>query len=528
MLIAARRCVLRRHGTVTARRAASSGGTPAAAAVLEEWVRRRQAVDSGQSDLLARLLGQPHADASTVFANTDVHLRDCDVVGFDFDYTICGYTEALHELIYTSALRSLIDKQQYPPELGIMRYDPTFPCRGVFFEPEHGNLLKLDATNRIEVATFGRKPLSQRTIHRLYHGGHVRHDHVRSMRMMADLFCFAEICLVADVISWLASTKVSFVPAYVYEDVKTAVADVHRSGLLYSTILTDPGRYVEPPHSLVQYFGRLRAAGKRTFLLTNSPFSYVDGVMRHLLAAGSDRGSSRDAGDRQVSSAQGWTSLFDLVVCSADKPHFFASDRPFRRMDPRSGRVDWAPIAAWPPPDLFEGGNVLLHGNLGALVRLTGYERVLYLGDHVESDMRDPRRLGWRTAMILSELAHDVHAKNSDAYRAKLALLLEAKDFLGNLFSCRPHLAAADKEAVHAAVAADMEALRADLRAQCGSRFGSPFSCDSQSSLFGLRMHRWADLYTSRLDNLHRLPVDAYLSPRSTTTTLPHEVRVMA
>lgn len=478
------------------------------APILNEWRLRREAVDAGESELLHKMLAQRQADPASIFSNTDVHLSDYDCHGFDFDYTLCSYKEPLHELIYQSALRILIDKFKYPAELGaLLRYDPTFPARGVFFEPQHGNILKLDATNRVEVAFFGRKKLARRTINRLYSGnGHLRHDHVRGMRMMADLFCFAEIGLLADVIHWLASTPLTFVPAYVYSDVMASVGEVHRSGLLYNAVLRSPDKYVDPPRHLAEYFRRLREAGKRTFLLTNSPYHYVDGVMQHV--------HGRD-----------WRSLFDTIVVQAQKPDFYVSERPFRRVNPFTGRVDWAPLTSWPPTDGL--GNVVLGGNLRDFVRLTGYDRVLYCGDHVEADMRDPRRLGWRTAMILSELSRDVAVQNSDAYRAGLTKLLEAKDFLANIFSCRPYLSAEAKQAVLGHMGEEMEGLREEVRALFGSRFGSVFSSDTQSSLFGLRMYRWTDLYTAKVDHFNSHPVDAFLSPGGTTRTLPHDVRVV-
>ena len=63
--------------------------------------------------------------------------------------------------------------------------------------------------------------------------------------------------------------------------------------------------------------------------------------------------------------------------------------------------------------------------------------RVLYTGDHIDADMRDPRRFGWRTAMILSEMGNDVEVQNSESYRVALTRILEAKDFVSNVFSVR-------------------------------------------------------------------------------------------
>jgi hypothetical protein len=190
--------------------------------------------------------------------------------------------------------------------------------------------------------------------------------------------------------------------------------------------------------------------------------------------------------------------------------------------------------------------NVYVHGNLRSFVEQTGFSTgVLYVGDHVEADTRDPRRFGWRTAMILSEVNYhqckyyvsisplwaqvekDVEVNNSDAYRLHLTQLLEAKDYISNLYSCRPSLSLYDKDAVRTRMLDEMEQVRQAMRNMFGTPWGSIFSSDAQSSLFGLRIYRWTDLYSSDLKNLLHVPLDAYLSPRSTTKTLPHDVRIV-
>jgi hypothetical protein len=183
--------------------------------------------------------------------------------------------------------------------------------------------------------------------------------------------------------------------------------------------------------------------------------------------------------------------------------------------------------------------------------------------------MRDPRRYGWRTSMILAETARDVEVQNSEQYRIALCRLMEAKDFLTNVFSVRKSLDRYTKEATRAQVEAEMEEVRRDIRSAFGTPFGSIFSSDTQSSLFGLRVYvsappgavcrgilrsrprhkthlyrsfnsprnvrayiprspsqRWTDLYTSNLMSLLSADLDAYLSPRSTTKVLSHDVRI--
>jgi len=138
-----------------------------------------------------------------------------------------------------------------------------------------------------------------------------------------------------------------------------------------------------------------------------------------------------------------------------------------------------------------DGAAVYMGGNMRTLVELTQWgSRVLYVGDHVESDMRDPRRFGWRTAMILTETAADVEVQNSEAYRLALCRLLEAKDFLANVYSVRRSADRYAKDATRAQVEGEMEDVRREVRAMFPSpSWGSLFSSDTQSSLFGLRVY---------------------------------------
>ena len=443
---------------------------------------RQEAVVEGHSDLIARILAQPQQTPSDVFSCTDVWLGDTDIWGFDFDYTLAMYTESLHNFIYSTALSTLVSRHRYP---ALMReqlaYQPTFAARGVFYDSAHGTLIKLDATQRVEVAFLGRRQLTPAEISRRYPGGgHVRHDAVLSMRFLADHFCIGEICLLADVVDWLVRAGLTFDAKMIFDDVSQAVSEVHRSGSLYKEILRDPSRYVQPNAELLPFLRRLRENGKRAFILTNSPFEFVNGVMLHLLG-------------------HGWRHYLDLIITQAHKPDWFTSSRPFRRVATESGRVDWGRVTKLLGPGsghvAADGAAVYVGGSMSSLIEATGWDRrVLYFGDHVEADMRDPRRFGWRTAMLLPEVANDVAVQNTNAYRVNLGKLLEAKDFLANIYSVRRSADPAARSAVRDHVEDEMETVKRDTRALFGTPFGSLFSSDTQSSLFGLRVFRWTDM----------------------------------
>lgn len=48
-------------------------------------------------------------DEQGIFANNELSLRYIEVYGFDYDYTLASYSDALHDLIYDLAVDVLIN-----------------------------------------------------------------------------------------------------------------------------------------------------------------------------------------------------------------------------------------------------------------------------------------------------------------------------------------------------------------------------------------------------------------------------------
>ena len=48
---------------------------------------------------------------SKIFANNEMNLSDVQVYGFDYDYTLACYTDALHRLIYDQAMENLVNQK---------------------------------------------------------------------------------------------------------------------------------------------------------------------------------------------------------------------------------------------------------------------------------------------------------------------------------------------------------------------------------------------------------------------------------
>ncbi|CDQ77682.1 unnamed protein product [Oncorhynchus mykiss] len=139
---------------------------------------------------------------------------------------------------------------------------------------------------------------------------------------------------------------------------------VHIKGYMYKWIMQDLEKYILRGDETYAVLHRLASHGKKLFLITNSPFSFVDKGMKYMV--GKD-----------------WRDLFDIVIVQADKPHFFNScGKPFRRLD-SNGDLQWDKITS------LDKGQVYKQGNLFDFLRLTGWRgsKVLYFGDHLYSDL---------------------------------------------------------------------------------------------------------------------------------------------
>ncbi len=64
-----------------------------------------------------------------------------------------------------------------------------------------------------------------------------------------------------------------------------------------------------------------------------------------------------------------------------------------------------------------------------------------------------------------------------------------------------------------------------DLKEMFNKHFGSAFRTFTNATLFAYLLQRYADVYTSKLENFNNYPLDYEFHPRR--TFLPHELSLM-
>ncbi|KAH7437817.1 hypothetical protein KP509_05G090700 [Ceratopteris richardii] len=455
----------------------------------------------------------PKMDPNGIYANHNLRMDGIQVYGFDYDYTLAHYTSDLQTLIYDLAKEHLVKEHRYPESCLQFEYNSDFPIRGLYYDKQKGYLLKLDFFHSFEPGGcyFGRREVGEEEIEAVYGDKRISAEHMLNLVPLMDLFCLSEVCLISDVIQHFVDTKLAFDASYVYEDVKRSIEFVHRSGLMHRKIIEDPARYLVKSQGVVQLLMNLKNSGKSLFLLTNSPFPFVDKGMRFMF-------------EEDSASVKNWRELFDVVIALADKPNFYTSERPFRHYDSKKDLLDFSKV------DTFHRHSVYYHGCLKHFLEIKKWKgpEVLYFGDHLYSDLRGPAKAGWRTAAIIRELEKEIRTQNEDAYRFHQAKYHIIQELLGKYHGLpitnNPDVK--QKELLLSLREARNEA-RISMKHMFNKNFGSTFLTDTgKESAFSYNVQRYADVYTSRLENFLQLTVEAWLYTPFDVKILPHHVKV--
>ena len=473
--------------------------------------------------------GGPSAAGERVYCNRTLRLDRIDWVGFDMDYTLAVYRQATMDRLTIDAALGKLVAAGYPESLRSCAYRTDFPIRGLLVDRKLGNILKMDRYAYVKRAYHGTRELTKEERRRCYHTRRLRTGSPR-YHWVDTLYALSEVTLYAAVVDALEAAGEAVDHDALFGDVREAVDASHQDGSINDHIRADPGAHVLRDPRLGHTLHRLRSAGKRLFLLTNSPPETTEAMMTFLLAEG-----PAEYGQ--------WRAYFDLVVTAAKKPSFFASDAPFR---PAGGG---APRAATG----LERNVVYTGGNRAGLEERLGVtpDRVLYVGDHIYGDVLSAKKqTAWRTLMIVQELEAEGETHRQLAPQRERLRELEGQrerlhDELRTHQGPRKALERRRDAGEELAPAEDatrlrhrraVTRLRARLRAtedelaaleqRIAGAFhgfwGSLFKAGAEVSSFGYQVEAYAGLYTSKVTNLLSYsPMHEFRSPHD---RMPHEL----
>ncbi len=447
-----------------------------------------------------------------VFANRSLKMAGIDWVGFDMDYTLAIYNQAeMDRLSIEATVRKLVARG-YPDELTTADYPIDFPIRGLLIDKKYGHVLKLDRFKHVQKGYHGLRRLERDELRALYQSKRVRNTSAR-FHFIDTLYALSEAAVYAKVVDVLEARGYPTDFAKLFEDIRESIDEAHRDGSIIDVVESDLPRFVDRDPLLAPTLHKLRSAGKRLFLLTNSRWQYTEKMMTYLLG---------DAMPEYPS----FRHYFDVVVVAAQKPSFFQGERPILVREGVDTRPATLPL---------ERGAIYEGGNLQDLERALGVsgDRILYVGDHIYGDiLRSRRESAWRTVMIIQEMEAEVLANEARQEEHFLAteLALKREELEDQLRFYQQRFKDLTKkideapatpsergalEAERGRVKRSVERIRGQMRAidaesadleriidaEFHPFWGSLLKESNDRSSFGDQVEEYACLYTSRVSN---------------------------
>jgi 5'-nucleotidase len=458
-----------------------------------------------------------------VFVNRDLRLSSVEWVGFDMDYTLAVYRQERMDALSVELTIERMIKRGYPSYLKSLTFDTRFPIRGLLVDKRHGHVLKMDRYKVVHRGYHGMRRLPREEIEALYHEKRIR-PHTPRYHWIDTLFALSEVTAYAAVVEALERKHEKIDYDKLFADVRASIDEAHADGTVYKVVTADFADFVERDPDLARSLHKFRSAGKKLFLLTNSPFSYTDQMMTYLM-------------DGAMPEYPSWRHFFEVVICAAQKPRWFQEGRPLLERD---GEV------LKPVKGGLERGRIYEGGNLNELEKLAGMRgaSVLYVGDHIYGDiLRSKKETSWYTAMIIQELDDEIDAHEACAEDfARQRSLEENRDrledelrFYQGRFKelSRQEI---DDEAERQRVKRALERVRSELRAnitehdsrdeRVSLRFhpywGSLLKEQSEMSSFGLQVDLYADVYTRAVSCFRSYSPQQFF--RSPYDLMPHEL----
>lgn len=491
---------------------------------------------------LSTILGSdvPTDPTRQIFVNRNLNMAKIEFIGFDMDYTLAPYHQhAMDSLSIQATVANLIAKKGYPAEIRDAHLDHDFIIRGLMVDKELGNIFKMDSHKHVGRCYHGYEPLPKDARRQTYGAKTVRQSEDDRFHWVDTLFSLPEATLLAGIIQHYEhgdpARALPWTYRELFDDIRHSIDLAHQDDSLKSVIVPNLPTYIDRDPDLAATLHKLRSAGKKLFLLTNSEWWYTDAVMRFLL-------------DGALPFYKSWRHYFDLVIVSARKPGFFTDEAPFIELDADGGEVGEAGTLEW--------GRVYQGGNIKALSRLfeSRGDDVLYVGDHIYGDiLRSKKTSAWRTCLVIQEMEDMLRITREERERLRrvekleeaairldhdinylltllksLARVQENGDAFTSLearvMGSTAERTYADLEAKRTALKRTLDELEStdealDLR--FNPYWGRLFRESNERSLFGDQVEDYACVYTSRVSNLLAYSPVQYF--RAARDVLPHE-----
>ncbi|CAG2243603.1 E3.1.3.5 [Mytilus edulis] len=420
------------------------------------------------------------------------------------------YKSPVYEDMGFEKLKERLVAIGYPKEINEFKYDPAFPCRGLWFDRQFGTLLKVDCYGNVLVAVHGFRFMKSWEIGKMYPNKYVQLDENR-IYVLNTLFNIPETYMIACMIDFFITKKDyeqsdmgvrcgDLFMSYksIFQDIRNSVDWVHYHGDMKDYTVQNLETFVHKDKRLPLFLERIRQHGQKTMIITNSDYKYTNKIMEYLLDF------------PEVSKVY-------YVVVDAKKPMFFKDGTILRKVDRATGSLS---LGHHMGP--LEQGCVYSGGSVDVISELVGAKGkdVLYVGDHIFGDiLKSKKERGWRTFLVVPEMAQElkVWTEQKSLFDQIETLECEMADSFRNLDSSTrdvPDISKYKKEMMETVHKLDLSY----------GMLGSIFRSGSRQTFFSAQVQRYADLYTSNLLSLLHYPF-TYMF-RAPSMLMPHESTV--
>jgi len=352
----------------------------------------------------------------------DFRVGSYDCVGFDMDHTLCRYQlDKFFAMQYSAIVDFLVEQRGYPATLRRpIGGDVDFLHKGLIFDMERGNFLKMGALGQVLRASHGTARMTRQEIDTVYCDQQISEVLIefaadliegtegvlhRQVRPFKDYFDMPAALVSARVVDALdAQNGGCRLPKYTFwKDVLMALVEMFKrenlrlnKGGYYPRMRSKPHVYLVPCSDAVKNWLTALHQRQVTYVVSGSDPEYVDHIATFCL--GPD-----------------WRQYFDFIVCGAKKPTFFTGNRPFHRIGSEED-ID--------VNDVLKSGQIYVQGNWqqlkSSMAHFIGpdveHPHCVFFGDHLIQDVLAADRCGVDAVAIVEEVDEANPLLNSDMW----------------------------------------------------------------------------------------------------------------
>jgi HAD superfamily 5'-nucleotidase-like hydrolase len=453
-----------------------------------------------------------------VYINRTLNLKRIHYIGLDMDHTLIRYNvEEFEKLSHSVIKEKLVKNKNYPEAVRLLPFEYHNTIRGLVIDRNKGNILKLNRHSAIRASYHGLKPIDFKTQQKLYKSTYIDlSDH--DFMAVDTAFSLSLATIFSQIIELKESDKSLNFPSYatIADDVLFALDEAHRDGSLKEEVKRDLQKFIIKDPDVVKGLEKFKLHGKKIFIVTNSDFHYTKLLLDYAITP-------------FLKVHKDWLDLFEIVITSAQKPRFFYDDLKYLVVNPKDGTMTNQTDRLG--PGVYQGGSAkVFTKELG----LEG-DDILYIGDHIYGDiLRLKKDCGWRTAMVIEELANEVESnRKASPVNAEIDILMQKKEPLEDLLTDLMTLRIEKPEAIEENKIDNLQKSITEIDAQISglikkqntlynAHWGQLMRSGNEESYFAYQVDRYACVYMPKLADLLQMSPRTYF--RAPRRPLAHEI----